>query len=213
MDADRPDPEVHDSELLDAEPTDTTVPDATDLHGLAARLQGVCLAHGWTVATAESCTGGLVADTLTDLPGSSGYVLGGIVAYADRVKIALLGVEPELLETRGAVSAHVAKAMALGARLRFGTTFGLAVTGIAGPGGGSPAKPVGLTFIAVAGPDRVQIRRYTWSGDRLENKGASVAAVLTLILGIAEKQVRLIAAAASEGAPPAAPPSATASRQ
>ena len=168
-----------------------------DLHDLATRLQRVCLEHGWTVATAESCTGGRVVDSLTDLPGSSGYVLGGIVAYADRIKIALLGVDPKLLETRGAVSAHVAKAMALGACERFGTTFGLAVTGIAGPGGGSALKPVGLTFIAVAGPARVQIRRHTWPGDRSANKEASAEAVLTLALGIAEKQARLIAAASA----------------
>lgn len=208
---------------MDADLSDTTelpdttdVPSATDLHGLAARLQDLCVAHGWTVATAESCTGGLVADTLTDLPGSSDYVLGGIVAYADRVKVALLGVEPELLDARGAVSAHVAKAMALGARLRFGTTFGLAVTGIAGPGGGSAAKPVGLTFIAVAAPDRVQIRRHTWSGDRIRNKESSAAAVLALVVGMAEKQARLIPAGvtspAEAGAAPASAP-ATASRR
>ncbi len=184
----------------------------SDLRDLAVRIQEVCLANGWTVATAESCTGGLVADTLTDVPGSSGYVLGGIVAYADRIKTALLGVEPDLLATRGAVSAHVAKAMALGARARFGTTFALAVTGIAGPGGGTAAKPVGLTFIAVATPARVDIRRHVWSGDRIENKEASARALLTLLLGIAEKQSARMAAArpggdpAEAGAASAAPP-------
>jgi PncC family amidohydrolase len=188
---------------MDAEPADD-LPDPSDLHRMAERIQQVCLAHGWTVATAESCTGGLVADTLTDLPGSSGYVLGGIVAYADRIKASLLGVEPELLKTRGAVSAHVAKAMALGARERFGTTFGLAVTGIAGPGGGSAAKPVGLTFIAVATPERVDIRRHTWTGDRIENKEASAGAVLALLLGIAEKQSRRLAASTVRGADSAA---------
>jgi PncC family amidohydrolase len=176
---------------MDAEPTD-----GRDLHALAARIQDVCLAHGWTVATAESCTGGLVADTLTDVPGSSGYVLGGIVAYADRIKAALLGVDPELIAARGAVSAHVAKAMALGARERFGTTFGLAVTGIAGPGGGSATKPVGLTFIAVATPARVDIRRHTWTGDRIANKQASAGAVLALLLRIAERQAARIGASA-----------------
>ncbi len=164
-----------------------------DLRELAEGIQAVCLTNGWTVATAESCTGGLVADTLTDIPGSSGYVLGGIVAYADRIKAALLGVDPDLLATRGAVSAHVAKAMALGARARFGTTFALAVTGIAGPGGGSASKPVGLTFIAVATPARVDIRRHVWSGDRIQNKEASARAVLTLLLGIAEKQSARVA--------------------
>ncbi len=167
-----------------------------DLHDLAVRIQEVCLANGWTVATAESCTGGLVADTLTDIPGSSAYFLGGIVAYADRIKAGLLGVDPDLLATRGAVSAHVAKAMALGARSRFGTTVALAVTGIAGPGGGSATKPVGLTFIAVATPARVDIRRHVWSGDRIQNKEDSARAVLTLLLGIAEAQAERIAAGA-----------------
>ncbi len=178
---------------MDAAPLD-------DLHGLAVRVQDVCLAHRWTVSTAESCTGGLVADTLTDIPGSSGYVLGGIVAYADRIKAILLGVDPELIEMRGAVSAHVAKAMALGARERFGTTFGLSVTGIAGPGGGSAAKPVGLTFIAVANPERVDVRRHTWTGDRVENKAASAGAVLALFLEVAETQARRMAAAAGRDA-------------
>ncbi len=161
---------------------------AEDLPDLARRIQDICLDHGWTLATAESCTGGLVADTLTDLPGSSGYVLGGVVAYADRIKTALLDVDPAVLVARGAVSAHVAKAMALGARARFGTTFGLAVTGIAGPGGGTPDKPVGLTFVAVANRERVDVRRHTWSGDRIANKAASAGAVMRLLLDIAAKQ-------------------------
>ncbi len=110
---------------------------------LAERLQARCIAAGWTVVTAESCTGGLVADALTDVPGSSGYVLGGIVAYADAVKTAQLGVPAELIAAHGAVSAHVARAMAVGARERLGATFAVSVTGIAGPDGGTtPSRSV-----------------------------------------------------------------------
>ena len=94
-----------------------------DLRALAERLQAVCVAGGWTVATAESCTGGLVADALTEVPGSSGYVLGGIVAYADAVKTGQLGVPVELISAHGAVSAQVARAMAEGARERLGATW------------------------------------------------------------------------------------------
>ncbi|MFI5200327.1 MAG: CinA family protein, partial [Candidatus Limnocylindrales bacterium] len=116
-----------------------------DLRGLAERLQAACLAAGLSVATAESCTGGLVAHELTEIPGSSGYFVGGIVAYADATKQTALGVPAELLERHGAVSAQVARAMAEGARLRLAADLGVAVTGVAGPGGGSDAKPVGLT--------------------------------------------------------------------
>ena len=124
------------------------------LGGLAQRLQALCIAGGWTVVTAESCTGGLVADTLTDVPGSSGYVLGGIVAYADAVKQAQLGVPADVLAAHGAVSAQVAVAMASGARERLGATFAVSVTGIAGPDGGSDAKPVGLTYVGAGRPGR-----------------------------------------------------------
>jgi len=159
---------------------------AADLTALAERLQAVCLERGLTVATAESCTGGLVASTLTDIPGSSGYVLGGVVAYADRIKTAELDVVQELIADHGAVSPHVARAMALGARSRFGASLAVAVTGVAGPGGGTPAKPVGLTYLAVAGPSGVEARRIMGSGSRAENKASSVQAALELLLAAAE---------------------------
>jgi nicotinamide-nucleotide amidase len=157
-----------------------------DLLAIVERLQALCLARGLTVATAESCTGGLVASTLTDLPGSSGYVLGGVVAYADRIKTTELDVPPSLIADHGAVSPHVARAMALGARARFGSTLAVAVTGIAGPGGGTAAKPVGLTYLAVAGPLGVEARRLTGTGDRAENKTASARAAVELLLSAAE---------------------------
>ena len=182
--------------MVDGQPLD----DATgvDLRVLAERLQRLCLAGGWTVATAESCTGGLVADALTDVPGSSGYVLGGIVAYADAVKTGQLDVPIDLLAAHGAVSAQVARAMAIGARERLGATFAVSVTGIAGPDGGSQAKPVGLTYLGLATPAGVDVRRFVWAGDRAANKRSSAVAALDLLIGAAE--AARTAAAAPAGA-------------
>lgn len=108
--------------------------------------------RGLTVATAESCTGGLLAGRLTDPPGASDYVLGGLVVYANSAKAALAGVPPELIDAHGAVSEEVARALADGARERLGADVGIGVTGIAGPGGGTDEKPVGLVWFAVSGP-------------------------------------------------------------
>lgn len=152
------------------------------LIALAERLQGLCLGRALTVATAESCTGGLIADTITDVAGSSGYFRGGIVAYADAVKVAQLGVPEEVVAAHGAVSAQVARAMALGARERFGADLAIAVTGIAGPGGGTEAKPVGLAYVAVADHAGSDVRRYQWSDGRAANKHASAGAALDLAI-------------------------------
>jgi nicotinamide-nucleotide amidase len=113
-------------------------------------------AAGRTAATAESCTGGLVAERLTRVAGSSGWFVGSAVTYADRLKVALLGVDHELIARHGAVSRPVAEAMAAGVRQRLGSDYGLAITGIAGPGGGSAEKPVGTVHIALAGPAGVE---------------------------------------------------------
>jgi PncC family amidohydrolase len=152
------------------------------LVGLAQRLQASCLARGLTVAVAESCTGGLVADAITDIPGSSGYFLGGVVSYSNDAKVALLGVSAEVLASHGAVSAQVGRAMAEGTRERFSADLAAAVTGVAGPDGGTEAKPVGLTYVAVADAAGADVRRLVWSGDRAANKEASAAAVLELLL-------------------------------
>jgi PncC family amidohydrolase len=152
------------------------------LVALAERLQGVCLGRKVTVAVAESCTGGLVADAITDIPGSSGYFLGAIVSYADTAKAALLGVPTEVLSAHGAVSAQVGRAMAEGVRERFAADLAAAVTGVAGPDGGSEAKPVGLTYVAVATEEGADVRRFVWSGDRSANKEASAAAVLEILV-------------------------------
>jgi nicotinamide-nucleotide amidase len=171
------------------------------LVGLAERLQGRCLGRGVTVAVAESCTGGLVADAITDVSGSSAYFLGGIVSYSNEAKAALLDVPEPVLAAHGAVSAQVARAMAEGARARFAATVAASVTGIAGPDGGSDAKPVGLTYVAVADAAGVDVRRFIWSGDRAANKASSAAAVLALLLERVEVETAAAAGAAAARAP------------
>jgi PncC family amidohydrolase len=153
-----------------------------ELVALAERLQAICLVRSLTVGAAESCTGGLVADAITDISGSSAYFHGSIVAYANEAKMGLLDVPGEVLAAHGAVSAQVARAMAEGARQRIGTALAVGVTGIAGPGGGTDDKPVGLTYIAVADEDGVDVRRFTWQGEREENKVASAQAALELLI-------------------------------
>ncbi len=149
---------------------------------LAARLQARCVRTGLTLATAESCTGGLIGHVITEQPGSSAYYLGGVIAYADRIKAGLLDVPETTLLAHGAVSAQVAAAMAEGAVRRHGADLAVAVTGIAGPDGGSEAKPVGLTYVAVAGVAGTEVRRHLWHGDRAANKVQSAEAALHLVL-------------------------------
>lgn len=162
---------------------------ADDLAELAARLQATCLARGLTVATAESCTGGLVAHALTEVAGSSGYLRGGIVAYADDVKRDQLGVPEALLAAHGAVSAQVAVAMADGARAMLSSDLGVGVTGVAGPGGGTDAKPVGLVYVAVSGVGPAVVRRFAWTGDRWSNKRDSARAAIALLIEQAARDV------------------------
>jgi nicotinamide-nucleotide amidase len=121
---------------------------------------------GFTLATAESCTGGLIAHRLTEVPGSSTYFMEGVVTYSNEAKTRLLGVPAELIESRGAVSAEVAEAMAEGVKRRAETDFGLAVTGVAGPGGGTEEKPVGLVYVALADDAHTEHKRLTLPGDR-----------------------------------------------
>jgi PncC family amidohydrolase len=153
------------------------MPDAA-LVALAERLQGLCLGAGLTVATAESCTGGLVAATLTEVPGSSGYFLGGVVSYSDGLKASLLGVPAATLKAHGAVSAQVARAMAEGCRSRLAASLAVSITGIAGPDGGSAAKPIGLTYLAVASDAGVDVRRFQFAGDRGAVRLAAAAEAL-----------------------------------
>lgn len=152
------------------------------LSALAAELQAMCLARGLRLATAESCTGGLVGAAITAIPGSSGFYLGGFITYADEVKRGLAGVPAEVLAAHGAVSAQVAVAMAEGARSRLGADLAVSVTGVAGPDGGSEAKPVGLTYVGVADGRGTDARRYVWPGDREANRQDSAVAALELAL-------------------------------
>ena len=139
------------------------------------------LDRGWTIATAESCTAGLLAGRLADRAGSSAYLLGGLVTYANDVKRDLLGVPQELLESVGAVSAEVARAMADGARRVVGTDVGVGITGVAGPGGGTPDKPVGLVHLCVTSADRVVAREVRLGGDRAGVRERSVVVALHLV--------------------------------
>jgi nicotinamide-nucleotide amidase len=125
----------------------------SDEDTLASVVGQLLVAQGQTLAVAESCTGGGLGQMLTDTPGSSGYFMGGIISYADRVKINLLSVNPEDLEREGAVSEIVARQMAVGVKEKLGTDWGVSITGIAGPGGGTDLKPVGLVYIGIAAPD------------------------------------------------------------
>lgn len=143
--------------------------------------KGLCAA-GWTVAVGESCTGGGVCEALTGIPGSSAYFLGGVVAYGNRSKMRDLAVPAALLAKRGAVSEEVAGAMAEGARRRFGGDVGIATTGIAGPGGGTPDKPVGTVYIAISTPEVRLSHRFRFRGDREAVRRKTVARALGLLI-------------------------------
>lgn len=149
---------------------------------LAAQLGAVLQQRGLTFCAAESCTGGLVLDRMTDIPGSSAYVLGGVVAYANAVKRALLGVREETLIAHGAVSEQTAAEMVRGVQAAFGADVAVSVTGIAGPGGGTLDKPVGLTYIGCLVGDQWVVQRYLWAGNRTANKRSSADAALALAL-------------------------------
>jgi PncC family amidohydrolase len=133
-----------------------------------------------SLAVAESCTGGLVGHRLTNVAGSSAYFMGGVIAYDNRIKQALLGVCPATLEQHGAVSAQVALEMARGLRLNLHVDVGLSITGIAGPGGATEAKPVGLAYIGLVAPGLERVKRCQYAGDRLANKVAFAATALRL---------------------------------
>lgn len=141
----------------------------------------ILTARGETVGTAESCTGGLLASRITDVPGSSAYFMGGAVCYTGAAKSDLAGVDPDLIREHGEVSEEVAVALARGARERFGTTYGIGVTGIAGPGGGSEAKPVGTVHIAVAGPRGHKHRKLFWPIERTLFKRITTQSALDLL--------------------------------
>ena len=163
--------------MADPGPTD----ERASLVAMAESIQSAMVERGMTLSTAESCTGGLVGHILTEIPGSSDYYVGGIVTYSDRLKESELGVDPQVLAQHGAVSAQTAIAMAEGARQRHGASLAVSVTGIAGPSGGSDAKPVGMTYVAVADEAGHDVRRHMWNADRHVNKILSARAALELV--------------------------------
>ena len=151
---------------------------------LASAVGSALLARNATVAVAESCTGGLLAAAITDVPGSSAWFPGGVLSYANEVKVRELGVDPDMLASVGAVSEEVAIAMAAGVRQRYGTTYGVGITGIAGPGGGTPEKPVGTVWIGLATPEGVTATKFAFGGDRRMNRERSVGAALGTLLKV-----------------------------
>jgi PncC family amidohydrolase len=170
----------------------SSLPD--DVQKLATRINGLLRApegekSPLTVATAESCTGGAVAAALTSLAGSSDYVMGGIVSYSNAAKANLLGVSQEILETRGAVSPECAREMAEGARRALGADLAVATTGIAGPGGGTARKPVGLVYIAVADDEGVKAVEHHFAGDRVAVTRAATEAALAFLLDRIEHEL------------------------
>jgi competence/damage-inducible protein CinA-like protein len=163
---------------LAAEHRDTLFSTGPTVDDLVA---GALADRGWTVATAESCTGGLLAARLTARPGSSAWMLGGVTAYADSAKGAMLDVPADLVEAHGAVSPEVAAAMAEGARARFGADVGVGITGIAGPGGGTEGKPVGTVHLCVVGPEGRRTRSLVLPGSRAAVRERSVTVALQLL--------------------------------
>jgi nicotinamide-nucleotide amidase len=145
--------------------------------------------RGLRLAVAESCTGGLVGHRITNVPGSSDYFLGGVIAYANEVKERVLGVRKETLEKFGAVSAETAIEMSQGVCRLLRADIGVAITGIAGPGGGSLDKPVGLTWIGLSAVSFGKAWRYTWSGNRSSVKEKSANQVLRLVVAYLEDQL------------------------
>lgn len=139
-------------------------------------------AQGLSVATAESCSGGLIAHRITNVSGSSAYFPGGVVSYSNEAKMEILGVKGASLEAHGAVSETVAREMAEGVRQRFRADLGLAVTGIAGPTGGTEDKPVGLVYMALASPGKTQVNQCRFSGSREEVKAQTAEGALVLLL-------------------------------
>ncbi len=174
-------------DTTDTEAGDADSPAETRIHALLA------LPHSGqppiTVATAESLTGGNVSARITAISGSSGYFLGGIVAYSNAAKASLLGVSEETLASRGAVSAECAREMAEGARRAFGADVAVATTGIAGPSGATERKPVGLVYTALAGPDGVTTEEFHFPGGRAVVTDASAEAALLMLLRGLERRL------------------------
>ncbi len=153
------------------------------------QLADLLTARGLTVATAESCTGGLVSHRITSVAGSSTYFPGGVVSYSNAMKQSLLGVPTAILEQRGAVSRECALAMARGVRRLTGADVGVSSTGIAGPGGATARKPVGLIYVACSTPEGDVVEEHRWHGTRLENIELAADAALALVVGMLDGSI------------------------
>ena len=149
---------------------------------IEAHIGETLQARSWWLATAESCTGGLISHRLTNVPGSSAYFLGGVIAYANQVKKEVLGVQPETLAAVGAVSRETALEMAHGVRRLLKSDYALSTTGVAGPTGGTAAKPVGTTYIALVGPEVERCEQHTWDQDRIGNKMLSARRAVGMLV-------------------------------
>lgn len=158
------------------------------LFSKALKIKELLTTHRWSLVVAESCTGGRLGATLTQIPGSSAYFYGGFIVYSDAAKINLLGVRQETLEQWGAVSEATAKEMAENAKNLCAVDIAVAITGIAGPEGGSPTKPVGLVFIAVAWEKGTRVEKKLFTGSREEIRQAAVIAAMDTILEVAERR-------------------------
>lgn len=148
---------------------------------LLKKISSLLIEKKLTIATAESCTGGLLAHTLTNISGSSNYFDRGVVSYSNRAKIELVDVPETLLKRYGAVSRQVAVAMAEGVREKSNVDIGISTTGIAGPTGGTKNKPVGLVYIALSTKEKTIVKRFKFSGNRLENKESACNAALQML--------------------------------
>lgn len=153
-----------------------------DLLSLTFSVAKALVAQNLTISTAESCTGGLLSHVLTGTSGSSSYFVGGVVAYSNTIKEKILGVEAETLQAYGAVSEQTAQEMADGIRVRFGTDIGLSTTGVAGPTGGTPSKPVGLVWMGISTPGKTKTFECHFKGERLEIMHSTVIEILRNLL-------------------------------
>lgn len=156
---------------------------------LEERLGELLQEKGLNISVAESCTGGFIAKTITDVPGASLYFEGGVVTYSNRSKSILLMVPEEVISKKGAVSKEVAEAMAKGVKERLGTDIGLAVTGIAGPAGGTEEKPVGTVYIGLAIMDKVDVRHFIFKGTRDEVRTSTVEAAIQFVIDYMDWEV------------------------
>lgn len=157
---------------------------------LEIQLSAILTERHLTLVTAESCTGGLVSSRITDVPGSSVYFLGGIVAYSYEAKASLLGVSWDTLNSKGAVSRETVIEMARGARRVFDADIAVSVSGIAGPGGGTDEKPVGTVWIGLATPGWEEARHFVWDGDRVHNKLMSSDAAMQFVIDFLEGRIQ-----------------------